>query len=710
MNELVTSVPSRRAVGSFSARSGLATFARAHRRELTLVLASIGYLGFACYLTWPLVTHLSHSIYGAPGDPYGTMAFFSELVNHHYNPFLPGTISQVAAPTGIPIPWPRDLASAPEIYTLYGLTALFGAIPAYGLYTLAGYTLTGLVTFLFVRRLTGSTWAALIAGWAFAFYPFAAINGQGHLDFVHGWVLMLAVWRMLELLWQPTRRNGLWAGLAVALSMWWSPYFILFGGVTYAAGTAVAMLLAWREGRVRSILVPQLIAASIVLVFMAGLGALAIAGGGEGIGARTHTKPELEEYGARPPEYVLPDVQSPLLGSATRSFLRKYPLGGAGIESTLYVGVTVILLALVAFAAFLRRKLAPRPAKAVPVLWGIALAAAITSMSPEARIFGVWIPLPSHFIAEVSSTWRVYSRFVIIVMLALTALAAIGLGALIRGRPSWVKLAVMSLATIAIPLDLWAPQHGHVYRITTPGIYQTLARLPMGLVAEYPLSDSGVDLYKDVFFENAYGKPMINGYEEESAQERLAFSVDLLHSPATAARLATLGVRYVLVNAKPRSWGWPPSGTPGAGFRLIAHEPHANLYIVTARPRSPALAAAGTGFGETEYTHAGTVSLLERPSGMVALVGTCTSCNGVLSMTLASYAQPHKVTIRTEHGRVLRRETIDSAVRMSLPLHFSKHATVEVSATPAPQQLAKAEGSPSASIEISNPEFVGDTR
>ncbi|MGD0453142.1 MAG: hypothetical protein ABSB69_06055 [Solirubrobacteraceae bacterium] len=706
MSETVTSVLTNRVAWPSSFAGRLATFARTHRRQIELALATTLYLGFACYLTWPLATNLSHSIYGAPGDPYGTMAFFRELVEHHYNPFLPGTISQFGAPAGIPIPWPRDLASAPETLTLYLLTTVFGTIPAYGLYTLAGYTLTGTVTFLFARRLTANTWAALIAGWAFAFYPFADINGQGHLDFVHGWLLVLALWRMVELMWHPTRRNGLLAGLAVTLCMWWSPYFILFGGVLYVVATAVALFVAWRARCLRTMLVPQLIAALIVCVFIAGLGVLSSAGEIEGIGTRMHSTQELNFYAARPLEYFVPDVQSPLFGSDTRPYLETYPLAGSGIETTLYVGATVVLLALAALAAFVRRRLAPRLARAVLALALIAVVGIISSMQPEVRLFGVAVPFPSHFIAQITTTWRVYSRFVIVVMLAFSLLAAVGLDVLTRRRASWLKIGVMSLATIAIPLDLWAPQHGHVTRISTPAIYKTLAREPMGIVAEYPLAASSFNSYSDIFYQSAYGKPLIGGYLEGSFQERLSFSLADLSDPSTAPRLATLGVRYVLLDATPASWGaWPAAGEPGAGFRLIARGSYADLYRVTARPRSPALVAAGAGFGATLLT-TGSVNWLERTSGTIDLVGTCTSCNGVLSMTLASYSQPHKVTVFDDHGRVLARGTVGASARVAIPLHFSRHTALRLVATPGPQPVSDTEGSPSVSVEVVNLEFA----
>jgi hypothetical protein len=706
MSETVSGALPDRLRWSSSSTSPLKELARSRRRQLEVAMASVFYLGFACYLTWPLVTDLSHSLYGAPGDPYGTIAFWHTIVAHGYNPFLPGTIKQFGAPAGIPVPWPRDLASAPGTLAMYVLSLCFGAVAAFGLYTLAGYTLTGIVTFLFVRRLTHNPWAALIAGWAFAFYPFAGISGQGHIDFVQGWVLMLGVWRTVELMWHPTRRNGVLAGAAVVLGMWWSPYFILFAGVAYVAVTVAALLVAWRSGGLRAALVPQLIAGAIILAFLAGLAGLSTAGETEGIGARAHTTAELNFYSARALEYVVPDELSPLFGGDTRAYLERLRHGGGNVENTLYVGGTVILLALAAIVAALRGKLAPRPRAAVLALSLIVLAATITSLPPEARLFGVLVPFPSHFIFKVTETWRVYSRFVIVVMLALAALAGVGLDAIVRGRARRVRIGIMCLATVLVALDLWAPEHGHVEKLATPAVYSTLARQPPGLVAEYPLAAASFNHYGDIFHQGAYDKPLINGYQQNSFQERLALSLDVLSEPTSASRLATLGVRYVILDSTPASFGWAPAGTPGRGFRLIAHEPYADLYRVIAAPRNPALAAAGDGFGFTELTQTGTVAWLEQPSGTINLEGTCTDCNGTLTMILGSYAVPHAVTILNDRGRVLGEVVVGRELRVSLPLHFSRHTSIRLVTTPGPQPTGAAEGAPEVSISVTRPEFT----
>ena len=692
-----------------SAAERLLAGARSHRRTLELLLAFAVYLGFACYFTWPLVTDLSHTFYGAAGDPYGTMSFFRELVAHHHNPFLPGTISQLNAPEGQPIPWTRDLASMPGILSLYVLTAAFGATAAYGLYALLGYTLSGLAMFLFVRRLTGNAWASLIAGWAFAFYPYAIINGQGHDDNIHGWVLVLGVWRMVELMKRPTRRNAVLAGLAVAFGMWWTPYFILLGGVTYLAAAVGSLAVAWRAGRLRQMLGPQAITAAIVVVFLGFLAALSTGPQGNSTGVRVNGVPALNTYAARPLEYVVPDAQSPLFGGNTVHYLQSHIHGSNAAESTLYVGVTIVLLALIAFWAFVRRRLPSGLAGAVLVLSLIALAALLTSAPPQARVFGVLVPFPSHFIAKVTTTWRVYARFVIVVMLALSALAGVGLYALARARAWWVAGAILLCASVAVPLDLWSRLGGRTNTIEVPHLYRALGRQPPGLVASYPLTPVGENNYGEVFFRDVVDKPMINGYLEGTAEEKRALSLANLADPSTGPRLAALGVRYVIVESTPPGYGLPSPGKPGRGFRRLFGEPYGSIYLVTARPAGLALATPGDGFGVDEPSPSGTFNWLLQPSGKIQLAGHCVRCHGVLSMTIASFAKPRTVIVSSSTGRVLARRRVGAPATLSFPLTYTRKTSVRIATSPGPQSIAKTIPSTdprSVSVQVSNLRFT----
>lgn len=710
MTDTATEVLARNPARLSSLAEYLLASVRARRLWIELALATAFYFGFACYLTWPLVTDLRHAIYGAPGDLTGTIAVIRELVDHHRNPFLPGTLSQFVAPEGQPIPWPRNLASAPEVTTLYLLTAALGATAAVGVYVLAGYTLTGLVTFLFTRRLTENTWASLIAGWAFAFYPFAALNGQFHVDNVHGWVFMLGLWRLVELAWRPTRRNGLLAGLAVVLAMSWSAYFILLMGVAYLAATAATLLIAAHNRTLRKILVPQLVTALIVAIFAGFLGALTEAGSAGAIGTRTQSLHELFHWAGHPFEFVIPDDRSPLLGSYTHPYL--YSLRGVPTqENTLYVGITVILLAIAAFVGLTRRRLSPRVGRATLLLWVVVLAAFFSSLAPEITFFGVSIPFPARLIAEVTTTWRVYSRFVMIVMAALAVLAAVGLDLLTRGRRPWARVAIMACATIIVPLDLWWPVHKPAtYVIPTPPIYQFLAHQPPGVVAEYPFP-SIENTYADLLYEYIYNKPMLNGYVPESVQGWRAAELSNLGNPLTPPRLAALGVKYVLLDSKPFGARDFETGEPGAGLKLIASEPYGRLYLVTAHPQSPAVAAAGEGFslGFSRTGNHEAIALLEHPSGKIEVAGNCKHCRGNLDMHINPVGVPRRILIYDSHGHELRPLPSQNKEVTEIPLSFDKSTEITITTTPGPRPVP---GLPEydVSIEVSHLEFTAQRK
>jgi hypothetical protein len=696
--------------GSTESRNARQAASVRPRPGLELVLALAVYVAFACFLTWPMVVHLGRLFYAQhrPGDPIGTMSFYRELVDHGHNPFLPGTITQLAAPQGQPIPWARDLASLPSTLVQFVFTAVFGQIAANGLYVLLGYVLSAMFMFLFVRRLTGNAWVAALCGWAFAFFPFAVLNGQGHADYIHGWVLVLAVWRLVELQWFATRRNAVLAGLAVILALWWTPYFILLGGIAYLAAMVTALAIAWYDRHLKRALRNQAIVAIMVIVLLAVLTGLA-ASAGDALGVRSNGNAEFNTYSARWLEYVLPDRLSPLFGSLTSGYLVAHLHGSNPVESTLYLGVTIIFLAGLAWLALARDWLAAPARRALLLLSAIAIVALICSAPPEGTVLGVNLPFPAHFIMKLTTTWRAYSRFVVIVMLAFTALAGIGLAALVGQCSRRVGVAVLLAATVLIPLDLWARLPDRVGSYAVPSVFTKLAREPRGLTAEYPLTMADATFYWDVFYQSAHRMPMINGYLQGSVQERTALELANLADPTTGPRLAALGVRYVVLEAGPSPYGAPPAGTPGQGFQRLASDWFASLYRVTARPGGPAVAAAGPAFAADEIGPGGIpFNWLEQPSGTIALTGTCHDCAGQLEMTISAFAKPRVVTIAAA-GHVLFQRQIAGPTFVSLPVIYGPTRELTISASPGPQSIAATVGghdTRTVSIQVANLRYV----
>jgi hypothetical protein len=201
---------------------------------------------------------------------------------------------------------------------------------------------------------------------------------------------------------------------------------------------------------------------------------------------------------------------------------------------------------------------------------------------------------------------------------------------------------------------------------------------------------------------------MINGYLEGTPEEKRAVSLARLSDPNTAPRLAALGVRYVLLESAPPGYGQPPPGTPGKGLRLLYREPYGSIYLVTAKPSGPALAAPAAGFGADEPVPAGTENWLEASHGTIELAGRCTACSGVLKMVIASFARPRTVEI-SAGGRQLARVKVVAPTQVAVPLAFRRQGHVQISVSPGPQSIAKTIGlhdPRSVSVQVGQLEFL----
>ncbi len=649
-----------------------------------IVVATLIYTLLAIQLTWPLARDLDSRIFGSFGDLTGGMAVLREMVDDGDNPFLPGKIENFSAPDGRDIEWPQNVGSFGSTAMLYGLAVLFGAVPAFSLFTLGGYVLTGAVTFAFVRKLTGNPWIALLAGWAYAFSPFAVMKGAGHVHFVHGWVFVLVLWRMLALYERPTLRNGAIAGVVTVLAMSFSPYHLLFAGLEWATLLAVclALPLLRRTGDFRRHLRAQATGAAIVLVFAAGLAAAA-SFSAQGTGAEDRTLDALTVYAARPFEYLVPHATHPIWGDDVAGFRADRIHGSNPSETQLYVGWSLILLSLVALVAAARRRLEPRLSTAVLAVAAMGMVALLWSAPPKVAAFGHLIPFPSLLTYEISPAWRVYSRLVMVAMLAVVVLGSIGLHRLLRGRPLALRALLFVAIAAVVVVDLRADPLG-TNPLGDARSLKLLSKLPDGIVANYPLEPAGFGDYSAEFIQRQHGKPIINGYEKGSMAERRALQLDDLESPRTPGRLAALGVRYVVIDNVPIGDGVQDPGRPGRGLRFITDDGHHSIWSVAARPLP--MVTMGPGFGELEIgpnrlTHRWLVS----NEGKIELLGDCSVCRGTLSVDAESFAGARSVSLVRSDGSVMSTRVIPAQKRrVSFPVDFRHRETVTVRTSPGP--------------------------
>ncbi len=562
------------------------------RSRRAVLIAGLLYLAYALLLSWPLARDPSGMLGGAQitGDLGGTTAQIAYALGHGVFPFLPGRFPGIDAPQGLAVPWVLNWAAAPDTALNYTLGFVFGAAAGANVFLWLSFVLSGLSMFLLTRRLFGSDEAAGLAGFAFAFYPFAVNKIAGHVEYMDGWVLALSVWRMLELALAPSRRNALLAGLAAAFAMWFTPYFILIGGVAWMTMAMVNLGIGMVRNDLGRMFKLVVISGLPVVVLFLALGVLtANAGGPQAGGVRTQTLQALYVYGARWFEWLLPDRNNFLFGGLTRPFLASHLDGSNFSESSLYLGVSVMAFALTGALIAARRiralgRRAVEDASVVAALSGagLALAAAAFSAPPSVKVLGMPVVMPSGIVYQFSSTWRVYARFVELLELGLCILFALGVARLLARFARPARLAVFALVAVVLVVDLWArPPGPRASTLTLAPEYVWLRDHPGGIVADYPLEPADYPDYGPLLYAEMDGHPAFQGYVEGTPTASSKLALRNLRAPATGPGLAAQGVRYLVVH--PGQYGGDAANLRRQGYVLRFSSPQGNVWQLSAR-------------------------------------------------------------------------------------------------------------------------------
>jgi hypothetical protein len=656
--------------------------------------ALAAYLAAALFVTWPWVTDPTGTLYGViGGDLISSVSGFEQLVEEHQIPFLPGEITQLNAPEGLATPWALHLAAFGSSMTLWLLTLAFGSVAAHGIVAVLGYSVSAFAMFLLVRFITGHAGAAFVVGLAFGYWPYMYGTGFTWPHYIHLWVLVLLVWRMVVLADKPTRRNGLLAGAAALFAMTWIAYNLLIAGVVYATLAVLAVVRSAFVGNLR----PQLIAQSVAggMVGLVLLGLLVAGRITDWEGVPTRTTADLVANSARPAMYVVPGPEHPLLGDRTGPWLFERfsptvpnPPPDKAIYADIYLGAPLVLLAFVGAVwtlVMVRRqpRLASTRGAVGSGLMAMILGAVAFAFSapPKVSVLGVLIPMPYSVIEHVTTVFRVPHRFATVLMLAVCLLAGLALAAFLRRRPvAFQAIVLIGLAAI-FAVDLRAMPSPSTTMIDKREVYQLLERQPPGIVAEYPLSRAFTVETVESLYQDQHDKPLFAGAPVGSDIESRKFELQYLPAERTIPDLAAYGVDYVLVHHK----SLPPSGAV-PGLRVIGGDASATLYRVVAHPS--AFTSYGLrGFHLTEGASPG-MRWTGENGAELELRGRCRPCVGTVSFSAASFAEPRVLTVSDERGRTLsttRVETTGSVVRF--PARFSSRTVVRLSTDPPPQRI-----------------------
>ena len=532
-----------------------------HRREAVAVVVLFAALTLG--MTYPLVLHLGDALPGDLGDPL----LNAWILAWDADRLADGLRGLWQAP--IFHPYPNTLAYSEHLLGIAVLVApvqwLFGnLVLTYNMAFFLSYLLAGCGMYLLVRSLTGCPWAGVVAGIAFAFCPYR-VPQVFHLQVLTSGWMPIGLWALHR--YHVTGRRLALVGSTGAFVMQGlsNGYYLFF----FALPVVVVGLYAVcrpRHPRRRMVLDLGLGALAVLIVFapiaLVYYGLQRSQGLVRGVSEVTHYGADLASYA-----HVYPS-----------SFLWSRWLSEGAPERELFAGLVVMVLAAAALVGSVRRR--PRrhvppdepaaPSISTPTLtWlygAIALLAVLFSLGPEPTAWGTPILPVGPYRLAMSLVpgldgLRVPARLAMVVYLALSVLAGIGVAHYFAGLSTRVRAGLgASLATLVL-LEGYGPTPYETLprdgRSFDAAVYTWLADRPSGAVLELPMEGRHENLQAHHTLRYQYrtlehGHPLVNGFSGYSS-----LLVDFLPVAPMWDRAVTgdllrglrlIGVRYVIVH------------------------------------------------------------------------------------------------------------------------------------------------------------------
>lgn len=413
-------------------------------------LALLVFLLIAVLTMLPVLPHMRTQALGGPGDT-------------HLYTYMTGWMAQALALGESPFVDPRTnypdglvVTATDEPYllmlSLAPVTLALGPTFTYNLIIFLSTLLTGYITFLWLRKLTGSWAAGISAGLIFMLAPARMSHIFGHLALIATFVVPLFFWVLDDVLTRPRLRfrHLVRLGIATFTLGATSQYMLILCLTTGAIYTLLTVLPNLRFLRRKGWGVAQSV------VIGAGISLIPdLTNAGQNL-YRTYRLSDIRHWAADPVNFVLPYHLHPLWGAVIER-LRPEPYWG---EKTLYLGAVAVILALVAL-------LAPAVIRKQRLwVWlGVVVSTAIFALGHDLHINNQPVQpedpflLPAAYLAQLPfmNVVRVWPRFGIITSLFVACLSGVGVAYLTRRFP---RLPVAGVVCTLLLLDFLPPRLG----------------------------------------------------------------------------------------------------------------------------------------------------------------------------------------------------------------------------------------------------------
>lgn len=532
------------------AGSRLVSIVRDHPAIVVLVVAT----AWGLVVTWPVAVHFGEYIYGTPGDATGAVSIFWwwGYALTHGKPILDNTLQ------GVPLgsEWDLIAFSPLSVFVFTPLDVIIGPIASYNLLILSSFPLTAWVTYLLARTLGISRLGAAFAGLALAFIPYhiekaTGHGNQTHLELLAGTLLFLVRWRQ-----SGRRRNLVGAGALAGLQAWLEPsvfYVMAFALLTFfAVSAALPGQGKTRWAWIRHHLVGGSLMGAVIAPFIpVALVFFHRPGSSSSLASHlTHaqTSGEAIIYAARLREYIEPWYANPLVPDAIKQWELLHLHGSNFVESSLLLGYTVLLLALIGVVRDGRPFIITLGA-------GLMFVGVLVSLPPDQKVGPLLLHPPSYYLTSVVTIFRVYARFAMMVQLGVCLLAGLGIGVLqtrLGGGRRQLLLAIPFLLTV-VEFNNLPPTHVTEI-LPAPAEYLWLRDQPQGILMEYPAKAGGATAQQEIQVRQYLLYQMVHlhpTFLTEITDGKVGAEAKLLepyYGLGVAEELKAYGVKYVLVH------------------------------------------------------------------------------------------------------------------------------------------------------------------
>lgn len=438
----------------------------------------------------------------------------------------------------------------------------------HNLLILAGFTLSGWMMALIMRRRTGSWTCGILGGMLLAFNSHS-LSRIAHLQAVHVEFMPLAIYALDRLLTRPKAANALRLAVMYALQGLTSNYLLVFMTFGLAAG-GLSRANEWVGPRRWRVFGLVCLAGVIAVLLLAPfLVHYLQAQRDQGL---TRTLQETSRYAASWQDYL----------SATGNI--HYRTWSAplwrGEGAPLFPGVVATLLTMIALGTGFAVRHPP-----ARIWFAVAVVGLLLS-------FGTALPGYSllYYAMPMLQGIRASVRFGYLVLAGMAALAAFGLMLLqtkFAGRPG-LRNAITAAALVLVTVEALRIPVGYTRPYEPPSVYGILKDEPGAVLLELPLFERGEFHLNAPYMLNStkHWRPIVNGYSgflPRSYQVHVD-SVRNFPDEKSLAYLRRIGVTHVAVN--PRGFAHPEGQerlkamAATKGLRATIHTPGMTIYKV----------------------------------------------------------------------------------------------------------------------------------